>query len=386
MAEKVFFDPVNKLILVTATPDASGNIDINFQQDVYSDGKEDWIVSGTLNKLKFPIRGVGGDAVSATKNLGATFFLQYGWRIIPYEGNQRLRIEGNVYTDPFGDYIVYPTSGSYSILIENTVSDLTSVDTVTINATGSSGATAAEIAAAVWNDTASLYTDTSSFGYILVNATQSVYIASSSISTIVNSVWNENLSSYSLDTAGYILLNNTASFDATELAAAVWNDTASLYADTSSFGYILVNATQSVYITSESISQMTNAVWDEQLSTYITAGSAGYSLSNVSAGANPSDIAAAVWNDTASLYTTTSSFGYIANQSDTNLQLILGLVQHNFRMTNQVYDANGNMTSAQVDIYPSSADADAETNSINTYYITAVYDGNNRLIDYKMIE
>jgi len=34
----------------------------------------------------------------------------------------------------------------------------------------------------------------------------------------------------------------------------------------------------------------------------------------------------------------------------------------------------------------SSADADAETNSINTYYITAVYDGNNRLTDYKMVE
>lgn len=128
------------------------------------------------------------------------------------------------------------------------------------------------------------------------------------------------------------------------------------------------------------------SVWDDQLGTYVTPGSAGYALSNVSAGASPALIAQAVWNDTASLYTATSSFGYSVTANDINLQLILGLVQHNFRMTNQIYDANGNMTSAEVNIYPSSADATAETNSINTYYITAVYDGNNRLIDYKMIE
>lgn len=127
-------------------------------------------------------------------------------------------------------------------------------------------------------------------------------------------------------------------------------------------------------------------VWNEQLSGYTTPGSAGYALDNVSAGASPALIAQAVWNDTASLYTATSSFGYSITSNNTNLQLILGLVQHNFRMTNQVYDANGNMTSGQINIYPSSADATAQTNAINTYYITAVYDGNNNLIDYKMVE
>ena len=129
-------------------------------------------------------------------------------------------------------------------------------------------------------------------------------------------------------------------------------------------------------------------VWDEQLSGHLDSGSAGYALSNVSAssGATPAAIASAVWGESTSSYTTPGIFGSTISGNTTDLKLILGLVQHNFRMTNQVYDASGNMTSAEINIYPSSADATAETNSINTYYITAVYDGSNRLTDYKMVE
>lgn len=65
---------------------------------------------------------------------------------------------------------------------------------------------------------------------------------------------------------------------------------------------------------------------------------------------------------------------------------ILGLLQHNFRYDNQVYDGNGNLSSATVTIYPSGNDMKAKTNSITSYSIEAIYDSNNRLNDYKVWE
>jgi hypothetical protein len=54
---------------------------------------------------------------------------------------------------------------------------------------------------------------------------------------------------------------------------------------------------------------------------------------------------------------------------------ILGLTQENFRMFNQSYDGNGNMTSATVRLYNSKADCDADTNHFAEYEITATYTG-----------
>jgi len=65
---------------------------------------------------------------------------------------------------------------------------------------------------------------------------------------------------------------------------------------------------------------------------------------------------------------------------------ILGLVQHNFRITDQVYDSNGCLISAKISIYETASDTENQINPITTYTVTALYDLDDKLIDYKVIE
>lgn len=46
----------------------------------------------------------------------------------------------------------------------------------------------------------------------------------------------------------------------------------------------------------------------------------------------------------------------------------------------------GNMTSAEIKIYPTATDATNLTNEIHTHHVTATYDANNNLTSYKVIE
>lgn len=126
MGAKVSFDTATRIISVTSAPVPVGNdmvVDLDIQADVYSDGKEDWLVTPALRKLKFPLRSVGGDSLPGAKVLGSTFFLDSGWKIRPYEANHRFRVNGNFYSEdgssPFTD-----TLGSYRVFLEQTVSSL----------------------------------------------------------------------------------------------------------------------------------------------------------------------------------------------------------------------------------------------------------------------
>jgi hypothetical protein len=62
---------------------------------------------------------------------------------------------------------------------------------------------------------------------------------------------------------------------------------------------------------------------------------------------------------------------------DNTAQRILGLVQHNFEITDQVYE-NNRLTSATVNIYGEG------TTPIGQYSITAVYDSDGNCIDYSV--
>lgn len=64
----------------------------------------------------------------------------------------------------------------------------------------------------------------------------------------------------------------------------------------------------------------------------------------------------------------------------------LGLSQENYRLTEQVYDANNCLTSAKIAIYNSATDTENEVSPIAEYTVSATYDGNQRLIDYKVTE
>lgn len=141
MASKVTFNPTTRRIEVTLAPDVDGLIPIDVQIDLYSDGKEDWLADATLNKMRFPIRPIGGDTIPGGI-LGDTYILENGWRIQPYEGNHTLAITGNIF--PETEPLVVPTIGAYRTRVNERVSTL-----VEIVETGVSGLTGSESTALI---------------------------------------------------------------------------------------------------------------------------------------------------------------------------------------------------------------------------------------------
>jgi hypothetical protein len=111
------FDGPNKLVVLT-----SGTTEFDVQ-DLYSRWV-DWIASSDNSKYLPAMRAVGGDPISATKNLGATFFMTNGWRVRPQEADHRLTVNGNLYTDPSGFSPFVGTVGAFNIVIELQVSSL----------------------------------------------------------------------------------------------------------------------------------------------------------------------------------------------------------------------------------------------------------------------
>ena len=68
------------------------------------------------------------------------------------------------------------------------------------------------------------------------------------------------------------------------------------------------------------------------------------------------------------------------------LNQIAGLTQKNYRIFNQTYNTEGCLTQATIKTYPTALDATNNTNEDYTYEMTASYDVDSRLIDYKVIE
>lgn len=69
-----------------------------------------------------------------------------------------------------------------------------------------------------------------------------------------------------------------------------------------------------------------------------------------------------------------------------DVQLILGLVQQNFRIADAVYNTNHLLTSATIKIYSNASDCTNDTNAIATYSMTAVYNANNEMTSYKVVK
>jgi len=104
-------------------------------------------------------------------------------------------------------------------------------------------------------------------------------------------------------------------------------------------------------------------VWDEDLSGHTSLGSAGKSLQD-----------------------TESDISSHRTAVENNIKYILGLVQSNTIIDNQVYDSNDNLTSARIRIFPSNTDVDNETNVLKIYTMTATYDSNGLLNNYEVKE
>ena len=119
----VTFDPVTRIIQVTTAPDADGDVILDFRSDVYSDGKDAWLTTPDLQKLKFAVGTVGGDSITQIRDLGISYFLEEGWKIRPYAANHRLRIIGNAYSRD-GSRITIDPDGPYTVEVEREVSNL----------------------------------------------------------------------------------------------------------------------------------------------------------------------------------------------------------------------------------------------------------------------
>ena len=103
----------------------NGDILIDVKGDLYSDGKEDWVVTESLRRVEFPIRSVGGDPLPGSQELGATFFLRPDWKIKPYEASHRLTINGNMYSEDGSDFML-DTDGTFTVRVMQQVSPLVS--------------------------------------------------------------------------------------------------------------------------------------------------------------------------------------------------------------------------------------------------------------------
>lgn len=119
--QKVTFDGVHRLIYVN-----HGETELDVGIDLYSAWKE-WQMQGNT-QFAPAFRTVGGDPIGPGRALGATYFMTNNWRVRTWEGNHRLVVVGNLYTEE-GDPPFVPTINPWTIRIESTVSNL--IDRIT---------------------------------------------------------------------------------------------------------------------------------------------------------------------------------------------------------------------------------------------------------------
>ena len=154
----VTFDGPNRLILINY-----GETALDFTDDIYSRWKE-WVRMEDYSKYPNALSVIGGETIGGGQFVGATYFLENGWRIKPWEGNHNFDLTGNIYTREEGETPYVNTDGNWKINITNRVSTL--VFKVETAGSGSAGATINpyDIAQAVWNYSTSASLDTEAFG------------------------------------------------------------------------------------------------------------------------------------------------------------------------------------------------------------------------------
>lgn len=104
----------------------------------------DWLATSDNAKYGAVFRQVGGDDLGGGLSIPPYFFLQSGWRVRPMEASHNLTITGNLFVEGGGVPVV-STLGTFQVNVNYTVP----VQAQGISTSGSTGPTAAEIAAAV---------------------------------------------------------------------------------------------------------------------------------------------------------------------------------------------------------------------------------------------
>jgi hypothetical protein len=131
----ITFDPATqRIILDSASVTAT---------EIYSRWA-DWIAASDNAKYLPAFRTAGGDDLGGGLSIPPYYFLLNGWRVRPMEANQNLTITGNLFVDGGGVPVV-STLGTFQVNVNYTVP----VQAQGISTSGSTGPTAAEIAAQV---------------------------------------------------------------------------------------------------------------------------------------------------------------------------------------------------------------------------------------------
>lgn len=131
----IIFDPATKrVILDSASVSAT---------ELYS-RSADWLAQGDNAKYGTVFRQVGGDDLGGGLSIPPYFFLQGAWRVRPMEANHNLTITGNLFVEGGGVPVVQ-TLGTYQVNVNYTVP----MQAQGVSTSGSTGPTAAEIAAAI---------------------------------------------------------------------------------------------------------------------------------------------------------------------------------------------------------------------------------------------
>ena len=115
--------------LIITLPSATPTIDVTV--DLYSDWKE-WVKVGDNAKYPKAFDTTGGDPTTATQVLGRYYFLRndLGWRIRGPEEDATIVIEGNLFGRDPALPIIVPTIGAYTQNLQQVVSSLALVETV----------------------------------------------------------------------------------------------------------------------------------------------------------------------------------------------------------------------------------------------------------------
>ena len=131
----ITFDPAAKRIILDSASVTATEIFSRW---------EDWAVASDNLKYGMVIRQVGSDDLGGGLSIPPYFFLQGDWRVRPMEASHNLTITGNLFVEGGGVPVV-PTLGTYQVNVNYTVP----VQAQGISTSGSTGPSAAEIAAAV---------------------------------------------------------------------------------------------------------------------------------------------------------------------------------------------------------------------------------------------
>jgi hypothetical protein len=93
----ISIDPNTRTIELLTAP-VGGLVEIGVARDIYSEAKEDWLANASLRKLRFPLRNPITAIVRGVQ-VGPFVFVDNasGWRILPYDANHELTIDGDFF-------------------------------------------------------------------------------------------------------------------------------------------------------------------------------------------------------------------------------------------------------------------------------------------------